>query len=388
MLKGMGILRCCLFFALLGTHGVWGEEKPARELAALGVPAWHAAGIKGHGVRVLILDTGFRGYQQHLGHALPTKVSTKSFRYDGDLEAKESSHGILCASIVHQIAPEASLYFANWEPDQPDTFMAALEWAQQQGVRIVSCSVVIPGWGDGGGGGPVNEQLSRVLTKHDTIFVAATGNLAERHWRIAPEATVRTATVRTTPGTAVSLDLCSSVGTDRIRFAKTPERVRYHALPNGGHATRWLATGEETTITIEHVRGEQGTVRLTVMGATISQATRDGSIVFPGENPSVWAIGAVDERGQRCSYSGCGTITRSPDLMAVVPIRTTARIEPFAGTSAAVPQGAGCVALLLSQQPSLRSREVRRYFAAAALDVGPSGLDRETGNGQLRILKP
>ena len=47
----------------------------------------------------------------------------------------------------------------------------------------MSCSVVIPGWGDGRGGGPVNADLARLLARPARpVFVAASGNLAERHW--------------------------------------------------------------------------------------------------------------------------------------------------------------------------------------------------------------
>src|SRR6476646_7872421 len=91
-------------------------------LARLGVDRWHAAGFRGQGVKVAVLDSGFRGYRSHLGGALPAHVLARSFRNDGDLEAKDSQHGILCGEVIHALAPGAQLLLANWEPDAPEKF--------------------------------------------------------------------------------------------------------------------------------------------------------------------------------------------------------------------------------------------------------------------------
>jgi hypothetical protein len=58
-------------------------------LTRLGVDRWHDAGIKGQGVKVAILDSGFQNYRYFLGKALPSAVSVKSFRRDTNLEARE-----------------------------------------------------------------------------------------------------------------------------------------------------------------------------------------------------------------------------------------------------------------------------------------------------------
>src|SRR5437588_10264357 len=83
-------------------------------LRRLRADRWHADGYRGQGVTVAVLDSGFRGWRRHLGGALPERVETRSFRRDGDLEAKDSQHGILCAEVVHALAPDAKLLFANW----------------------------------------------------------------------------------------------------------------------------------------------------------------------------------------------------------------------------------------------------------------------------------
>src|SRR5262249_9567649 len=108
----------------------------ARHLALLGVDQWHKAATRGRGVKVAILDTGFRGYRGFLGTALPATVTARSFRKDARLEARDSQHGILCGEIVHSVAPDAELLLANWEQDDAESFLKAVQWAHDEAARI------------------------------------------------------------------------------------------------------------------------------------------------------------------------------------------------------------------------------------------------------------
>src|SRR4051812_34820529 len=122
--------RTCFRVILLGTAVLSYVVSWSAESKALpgGADAWHAAGVRGRGVKVAVLDTGFRGYRDHLGRELPATVKVKSFRHDADLEARDSNHGVACAEVIHTLAPDAELLFANWEPDHPETFLAAVAW--------------------------------------------------------------------------------------------------------------------------------------------------------------------------------------------------------------------------------------------------------------------
>src|SRR5436190_636996 len=91
-----------------------------------------------------------------LGFTLPFGMSSRS-------SARDSQHGILCAEVVHALAPDAELLLANWEPDSPERFLDAVRWARQQGARVVTCSVIMPSWSDGEGGGPVHDALTKIL---------------------------------------------------------------------------------------------------------------------------------------------------------------------------------------------------------------------------------
>src|SRR5439155_11189221 len=135
------------------------EQQRKKLLSQLGADRWHAAGFRGQGVKIAVLDTGFHGYPDHLGKALPTHVAAHSFRRDGNLEAKDSQHGILCGEVIHAPAPAAELVFANWEAEEPQTFLDAVRWARQQGAQLISCSCIMPSWSDGEGGGPAHAAL-------------------------------------------------------------------------------------------------------------------------------------------------------------------------------------------------------------------------------------
>src|SRR5262249_16408809 len=132
-------------------------------LTELGVGRWHQAGHRGQGVKIAVLDSGFRGHRAFLGNGLPRNLLVKSFRQDGNLEARDSQHGLLCGEVLEGLGPDADLLLANWESDQPESFLAAVHWARGQGARIISCSLIMPSWSDGEGGGPVHAVLADLL---------------------------------------------------------------------------------------------------------------------------------------------------------------------------------------------------------------------------------
>jgi subtilisin family serine protease len=384
-------------------------DRPAH-LALLGVDRWHAAGIKGKGVRVAVLDSGFRGYREHLGQALPDRITSCSFRRDGDLEAKDSRHGILCGEVIHAIAPEAELLFANWEPDEPEAFLNAVRWARQQRAQIITCSVIMPGWSDGQGGGAVHANLSRILgdgtRAGDPLGFAAAGNVAERHWAgafqddgrhfhqwetgradnaLAPWGSSPISIELTHPPAAAYrvhvLDAADHTGVGQV--------CRLPAGGIGGCAVRFQPTvGHRYMIRVEHVAGSAGELRLVVLGGTLELHNAKGSMVFPADGSSMLAVGAVDRAGAHQSYSCCGggnCSTLKPDFVAPVPVATAIRPVPFSGTSAAAPQAAGLAALLWSKHANCTAAQVRERLRKFCLDVGEPGPDFETGCGLIHL---
>ncbi len=189
------VLSVAAFHALLAANPSPERNRPAwmlqaeqlrhKRLTQLGADRWHAAGFRGQGVKIAVLDTGWQGYRDHLGKDLPAIVQARSFRTDGNMETKDQ-HGILCAEVIHAIAPDAELLFADWDIERPETYLAAVRWARQQGARVANCSIVMPNWSNGEGKGDVHDQLSELLgtgvAPGDLLCFASAGNTTERHW--------------------------------------------------------------------------------------------------------------------------------------------------------------------------------------------------------------
>jgi subtilisin family serine protease len=379
-------------------------------LTKMGVDRWQAAGTRGRGVKVAIIDTGFRGWRDHLGKALPAHVTAHSFRADGNLEFKDSQHGILCGEVVHTLAPDAELLFANWDPGHEDQFLAAIRWAREQGAHVVSISVITPSWSDGEGGGTMHRALSDLLgpgTKSaDVLCFASAGNTTDRHWNghfkdggdgwhcwhdkstdngLRPwgEDDVYVELYGKASGTyeldVVDSDTGREVGkaatnprqTDRLSAA-----VRFK--PNVAHSY---------SVRVRHVAGTAGDFHVTTTFGSLGSTTPGANVCFPADGKEVVALGAVDQDGHRQDYSACGTnLARvKPDLVAVVPFPTSFRTRPFGGTSAAAPQAAALAALCWSRHPGWTATHVREAMQSAAIDLNTPGPDCETGYGLIHV---
>jgi subtilisin family serine protease len=385
-------------------------------MARLGVTAWHKAGFQGKGVKIAVLDSGFRGYRDVLGKGLPAAVTVRSFRSDNDLEARDSQHGILCGEVIHTLAPEAELVFANWDPEKPETFLSAAQWAKDQGAKILSCSLIMPSWSDGEGGGKIDNALTSILgdgnKADDLLFFASAGNTAQRHWsgRLEPDAAgwhQWTAEHRSNALTPWSLDRVSielygkscqgvelrlvdaatgnQVGTCKATAVGSPSgcpcaAIRF--LPQPGARYQLQVRGAKPG-----AKQPVDPLHLVVLGGSLHYWSSGGSISCPADCSSAVAVGAVNESGERLNYSSTGPNSPlpKPDFVAEVPFPSLIRDRSFAGTSAAAPQAAALAALVWCQDTKRTGDQVRQILRTAARDLGPPGHDWETGHGQVRL---
>ncbi len=386
----------------------------SRTVGQLGVPAWHRAGYRGKGIKIAILDSGFRGYSAAIGKIFSPTTKARSFRRDGQLDTRPSQHGILCSEIIHRLAPEAELLLATWEPDDPDAYMQAVRWARAQGANILSCSIIMPTWSDGDGGGACHRAIQSVLgtgaQRGDGLFFASAGNTALRHWSgpISPakdgwhqwDAGKKDNGLRPRGTESVSVEL---YGTGSAAFELVVRdatiqadvgRSRSGRGQEDGHAVVHFHPqhGRHYTVRVRQLRSStqgqsRGHFHLTVLGGRLQYTSRLGSIPFPGDGPEVIAVGAVDEHGNRQSYSSCGPnhLSPKPDLVATVPFPSEWRPEQaFSGTSAATPQAAALAALVWSRHPEWTANQVRLALRVSALRTTP-GHNVEKGFGLLRL---
>lgn len=77
-----------------------------------------------------------------------------------------------------------------------------------------------------------------------------------------------------------------------------------------------------------------------------------------------------------------GMVRNKPDIAAADCVRVaTPGFSPFCGTSAAAPHAAAIAALMLSAKPDMTVAEVRQAFIASSFDIEAAGWDRDSGHG-------
>ena len=163
--------------------------------AAHGVPAWHAAGLKGQGVKIGVIDVGFKDFQSLMGTELPSTVKARCYTDVGvftsnltdciPTEAPESSklHGTAVTEAAFDIAPEAGYYVANIASlgDLANT----VDWMASEGVDVINMSVGFLFHGPGDGTTPFSNSPLRTVdavVEGGIVWVNAAGNSARVNW--------------------------------------------------------------------------------------------------------------------------------------------------------------------------------------------------------------
>jgi subtilisin family serine protease len=135
-------------------------------------PQFHGAGYRGKGVKIAVLDIGFKGLSEAQASGdLPQNIFTRDFT-GRDLQT-EYRHGTACAEIVHDMAPEAELHLLKIG-DEAD-LQPALEYCLANQIRVVSLSLVTFGTGPGNGTGPLHD-LCHEARASGILIVGGAGN--------------------------------------------------------------------------------------------------------------------------------------------------------------------------------------------------------------------
>jgi subtilisin len=115
-------------------------------------PAWAWGGATGRGVRVAVVDSGIDADHPALGGAVDESASV-AFDLDLDGEVIERhgrhrdacGHGTACASIIHQLAPEATIasirVLGAGNSATAAQFVAGLTYAIDAGFDIINLSL-------------------------------------------------------------------------------------------------------------------------------------------------------------------------------------------------------------------------------------------------------
>jgi subtilisin family serine protease len=160
-------------------------------LVPMNVPAWHTAGHTGKHfakrIKVGIIDFGFEGYTSlQAAGELPSDIVIKNFvEGEGPSQVNGTTkHGAACAEIIHDIVPDAKLYFAKTESVEGgsgDILKNIVTWFISQGVEVISESIGYYNESLGDGTGPIAEQITRARD-NGILWVTSAGNERQRHW--------------------------------------------------------------------------------------------------------------------------------------------------------------------------------------------------------------
>ncbi|MCY4448420.1 MAG: leucine-rich repeat domain-containing protein, partial [Chloroflexi bacterium] len=181
--------------------------------AVHGPEPWNDAGYTGQGIKVGVIDVGFKGISSLLGTEIPSNVLARCYtdvgvftsnladceavddvstywpdwpECIGEVQRREDSgaaHGTIVAESMLDIAPGATLYVAY--PRSQGDMQTAVDWMVSEGVQVINHSVSWTYDGPGDGTSPLSiSPLNTVdhAVSNDILWVNSAGNHAAHTW--------------------------------------------------------------------------------------------------------------------------------------------------------------------------------------------------------------
>lgn len=411
-------------------------------LQAINGLAWHAAGHRGAGVRIAVIDGGFMGYQGLLGVDLPASVTVRNF-IDGETDAQVNGttrHGTACAEIIYDIAPDAALYLVKISTNLD--LQEAVAWLMStHQVDIISTSY---GWynltpGDGTG---EFADLVQVARDSGILWVTSAGNDRESHWGgpyydpndrdthyynatqnvnffgpgdgdlyLIPEGYRLSVFLRWDDWTAVDQDydllLLRWSGSAWSVIARSDDHQNGGPGQSPTEYVTAVASGSATGYGFVIARYDSDrAVNLEVFapspGARLDEILHARSLINLADAPGALTVAALDVVAPypQEPYSSEGPTNGpggaetggfiKPNLAGFANVSTESYglTDKFNGTSAAAPHVAGAAALVKGAYPAHSPNQVQLFLEGRAIDMGPAGLDTIYGHGRLYLGAP
>lgn len=409
-------------------------------LSAMNATAWHNAGLQGQGVRVGVIDAGFTGYTSLVGSDLP--AGGQLVVWPGGLaNMNNSEHGTMCAEIVYDIVPQATLYLAAIGTDVD--IVNAISWMQAQGVKVITMSLGWLSWGPGDGTGTLANAVNN-FTNAGGFWANSAGNSRLAHWQgyfldsdgdgwVEFDATGREINYITDgAGNCAVIPADTDISASLIwnQWNAPQTDLDFYIVKWDTASSQWVVLGKSEDqqngqpgqrpveenfdvaktdadacygFAIKHYSGPTN-VHIEMFnrfdGNPLVVNVPDGSITPPADASGAFAAAALhvqtmglepySSRGPTNGPGGAltgGSV--KPDLSGYARVSCNAYgAGQCSGTSAASPHVGGAAALVLSGYPAYTGAQIRSYLQTNAQDMGPAGKDNDYGYGRLLLGAP
>ncbi len=388
-------------------------------------------GASGKGIKVGVIGNGAVSLElsQELGELGPVTV----------YERGTGDEGTAMLEIIHDIAPDAELYFHAYGGSS-DEFKHAVSTLADAGCRIICDDLYFfrqPFLEDG----DVADHIRHVLKTHpDLIYVTVSGNFASLHYQkpwkpglyIGPNQTVHDfgdgsvaipITLLPHDEVIITLQWDDPWGravhdydlflTDPLKgeVVATSMNLQEETGEPFEHLVYHNDLNESRRVSLSIVRnGENSTPNILEMFIRNIDARQVESDLVKDPSDSIFGHAAVedvvtvgsvgiDTPYQISPDSSQGPVTIripepsqrwKPDICAPTNVQVSGAGSfpvPFPGTSAAAPHVAGVIAQLMSSFPHLSRNELVPVLYATAFDLGEPGWDSTYGYGLIDAVK-
>jgi hypothetical protein len=311
---------------------------------------------------------------------------------------EEGSHGVACAEVIHDIAPDAEIHLVR--VNGLTTLENAAAWAVREHIDVVSMSMSFfnNSFHDGTGG--INAAAD-LLDRNGILLVNSAGNYAREHWMgdfsdddgddvmdfpwgtgwmpVRYSSGVQSLTIAWDQfGRCGDTDLDAYVYDDRgnvigrgedrqvtdAKHCSPVERIRFEAPDTDWYYLRIVrhAGDPATRVAIFAREGE-------------AWKKTAGGLADPASHPGAFTVGAVRADGyvgnDAESFSSTGPTHAGlpkPDISGPDGLTTSIYGSlGFYGTSASTPAVAGAIAVMMSSDPSLTARDAADRLVATAI---------------------
>jgi Ca2+-binding RTX toxin-like protein len=417
----------------------------SQALPVMDVDDWHAAGYRGEGVDVAVVDSGFKNRVAARNNGdLPNPLLTKNY-CDAGLDGSGSGtiHGTAVAEVVYDIAPEADLWLVCI--DNSLDLAKAITWMGQNGIDVFNASLGFIAAYPGDGTGQL-KTYSAKAEKNGITWVNSAGNYGLNHWGGAftdtePDGLHQFAGTDerfsitlaanyyiqvmlrwddTWPYAANDFDLYLYQKGNPVPLAVSDQCQGGLTLACSGPPKEQLyynngATAIEVEIEVRRGSGTSTSspyldvfflptdqqyvtpLDAVVPAGSLNDASTVAKVLSVGAanwDPVTWSAGvwkAEDFSSRGPTRAG---LTK-PDVAGYdgvdtfgYPYSWPSGPFGFFGTSAAAPHATGLAVLLLQANPDFTPVQLRAAVKSHTVNVAPAGVDNLTGKGRIMLGAP